>query len=102
MEEQMTTIQQTVLVDAKKETDNAMYNIRYQYSEVSGTKTLTAATVSVAEKTTGDAGEGYTSLGDMGYNSGKISMNGFPYSTKTSIYMEEFSTIIEEIKTLLV
>lgn len=97
----MTTIQQTVLVDAKKETENAMYSIRYQYSEVSGTKTLTAATVSVAEKTSGDAGEGYTSLGDMTYNNGKISMSGFPYSTKASTYMSEFSDIVEEIKTLL-
>lgn len=97
----MTTIQQTVLVDAQKETDNAMYNIRYQYSEMNSEKKLVAATVSVAEKTSGDAGEGYTSLGDMIYNNGQISMSGFPYSSKTTTFMSEFSAIIEEIKALI-
>lgn len=76
----MKMIQSTIIVDARKETNNAMYNIRYQYGEMNGEKKLAAATVSVAEKTVGDAGEGYTSLGDIVYNNEQISMSGFPFS----------------------
>lgn len=101
MEEQMKIIQSTTVVDAQKEIDNAMYNIRYQYCEMNGEKILAVATVSVAEKTIGDAGEGYISLGDMVYNNGKISMSGFPYSDKTTSYMNDFFSIVEGIKKVI-
>lgn len=88
----------TSIVDANKETVNAVYNIRYQIEEYDGVKNLLAVHVEIAEKQE----EGVTmNIGNMDYNSEQISMSGFPYSEKTSTYMDEFTAIVEEIKLLI-
>lgn len=94
-------LQENVVVDSQKETENAMYNIRYQYSIIDGKKQLLAVNVSVAEKVTTEEGTSYNSIGDMVYNSDQISMSGFPYSAKTTTYMSEFGEIVEKIKLLI-
>lgn len=96
-------IQEGVIVDAKKETENAMYTIRYQYMDTYDNKQLLAISVSVGERML-DETDGmptYTNIGTMDYNNGQISMSGFPYSEKTSTYMDEFTAIVEEIKLLI-
>lgn len=87
------------IVDANTETVNAVYGIRYQVEEYDGAKNLLAVHVEIAEKQE----EGVTmNIGNMDYNSDQISMSGFPYSDKTTTYMEEFTSIVEEIKSLIV
>lgn len=86
------------IVDANTETENAVYSIRYQSEEHDGIKSLQAVHVEIAEKQE----EGVTmNIGNMDYNSEQISMSGFPYSEKTSTYMDEFTAIVEEIKLLI-
>lgn len=83
------------IIDANTETVNAVYNIRYQIEEYDGVKNLLAVHVEIAEKQE----EGVTmNIGNMDYNSDQISISGFPYSEKTSTYMDEFTSIVEEIK----
>lgn len=94
-------LQENVVVDSQKETENAMYNIRYQYSIIDGEKQLLAVNVSVAEKVSADDGTSYNGIGDMMYNSDQISMSGFPYSAKTTTYVDEFAEIVEEIKNII-
>lgn len=87
------------VIDASTETVNAVYGIRYQFEEYDGVKNLLAVHVEIAEKQEG----GVTmNIGNMDYNSGNISMSGFPYSEKTTTYMEEFSAIVEDIKVSLI
>lgn len=97
-------IQEGVIVDAKKETENAMYTIRYQYMDTYDNKQLLAISVSVGERMQDevDGVPTYTNIGTMDYNNGQISMSGFPYSDKTTTYMSEFAAIVEEIKSLIV
>lgn len=86
------------IVDANTETENAVYSIRYQSEEHDGIKSLQAVHVEIAEKQE----DGVTmNIGNMDYNSEQISMSGFPYSEKTSTYMDEFTAIVEEIKLLI-
>lgn len=86
------------IIDANTETVNAVYNIRYQIEEYDGVKNLLAVHVEIAEKQE----EGVTmNIGNMDYNSDQISVSGFPYSEKTTTYMREFTSIVEEIKRLL-
>lgn len=95
---ELKTTRTTSIVDANKETVNAVYNIRYQIEEYDGVKNLLAVHVEIAEKQE----EGVTmNIGNMDYNSEQISMSGFPYSEKTSTYMDEFTAIVEEIKLLI-
>lgn len=92
---ELKTTRTTSIVDANKETVNAVYNIRYQIEEYDGVKNLLAVHVEIAEKQE----EGVTmNIGNMDYNSGHISMSGFPYSDKTTTYMSEFAEIVEKIK----
>lgn len=87
------------IVDANTETVNAVYGIRYQVEEYDGAKNLLAVHVEIAEKQE----DGMTmNIGNMDYNSGNISMSGFPYSEKTSTYIDEFTAIVEEIKKLMI
>lgn len=95
------TIQENTIVDSRKETENAMYNIRYQYLVMNGEKSLLAVNVSIAERVVEEGGNSYTGIGDIVFNNGQVSMSGFPYSAKTNTYMEEFTAIVEEIKRLL-
>lgn len=94
---ELKTIRTTSIVDASKETENATYNVRYQYDEYDGKKSLQAVHVDIAEMTEGQL----TNVGSMDYNSDQISMSGFPYSAKTTTYVDEFSEIVEEIKLLI-
>ena len=95
---ELKTKRTTSIVDANKETVNAVYNISYQIEEYDGVKNLLAVHVEIAEKQE----EGVTmNIGNMDYNSEQISMSGFPYSEKTSTYMDEFTAIVEEIKLLI-
>lgn len=95
---ELKTIRKASVVDANKETENATYNVRYQYDEYDGNKNLQAVHVDIAEM----IDEQLTNVGSMDYNSNQISMSGFPYSAKTSTYMNEFTEIVEEIKLLIV
>lgn len=89
----------TSVVDANTETVNAAYGIRYQVEELDGEKNLQAVHVEIAE----NQEDGMTmNIGNMDYNSGQISMSGFPYSDKTITYMEEFAQIVEKIKKLMI
>lgn len=94
---ELKTIRTTSIVDARAETENATYNVRYQYDEYDGQKSLQAVHVDIAEMTEGQL----TNVGSMDYNSDQISMSGFPYSAKTTTYVDEFSEIVEEIKLLI-
>lgn len=95
---ELKTTRTTSIIDASKETVNAVYSIRYQYEEYSGKKNLQAIHVEIAEKQE----DGVTmNIGNMDYNNGSISMSGFPYSTKTTTYMSEFLEIVEGIKSLI-
>lgn len=95
---ELKTTRTTSIVDANKETVNAVYNIRYQIEEYDGVKNLLAIHVEIAEKQE----EGVTmNIGNMDYNNGQVSISGFPYSEKTSTYMDEFTAIVEEIKLLI-
>lgn len=95
-------IRKASVIDSVKDTDNAQYSVRYQYDEFEGVKTLQAVHVEIAENQ--DVGEGVTAsvnIGSMDYNSDQISMSGFPYSAKTTTYMNEFTEIVEEIKDII-
>lgn len=92
---ELQTIRTASIVDATKETDNANYSIRYQIEEYDGKKSLLAIHVEIAEKQ--EDGQ-VVNIGNMDYNNEQISMSGFPYSAKTTTYMEEFTSIVEEIK----
>lgn len=95
---ELKTTRTTSIIDASKETENATYSVRYQYDEYDGQKSLQAIHVEIAEKQEG----GVTmNIGNMDYNSGHISMSGFPYSDKTTTYMSEFGEIVEKIKLLI-
>lgn len=94
---ELKTIRTTSIVDASKETENATYNVRYQYDEYDGKKSLQAVHVDIAEMTEGQL----TNVGSMDYNSDQISMSSFPYSSKTTTYMNEFTEIVEKIKMTL-
>lgn len=94
---ELKTIRKASVVDARTETENATYNVRYQYDEYDGQKSLQAVHVDIAEMTEGQL----TNVGGMDYNSDQISMSGFPYSAKTSTYMNEFTEIVEEIKDII-
>lgn len=92
---ELKTTRTTSIVDANKETVNAVYNIRYQVEEYDGVKNLLAVHVEIAEKQE----EGVTmNIGNMDYNNGQISISGFPYSDKATTYMSEFGEIVEIIK----
>lgn len=95
---ELKTIRSASIVDARTESENATYNVRYQYDEYDGQKNLQAIHVEIAEKQ--EEGQ-FMNIGSMDYNSDQISMSGFPYSEKTSTYMDEFTAIVEEIKSLI-
>lgn len=95
---ELKTTRTTSIIDASKETVNAVYSIRYQYEEYSGKKNLQAIHVEIAEKQ--EEGN-LMNIGSMDYNSDQISMSGFPYSEKTTTYMNEFTEIVEKIKLLI-
>lgn len=95
---ELKTIRKASVVDARTENENATYNVRYQYDEYDGQKSLQAIHVEIAEKQ--EEGQ-FMNIGSMDYNSGQISMSGFPYTEKTTTYIDEFTAIVEEIKKLL-
>jgi hypothetical protein len=94
----MTIIQSSSTIEAQKQTENALYGISYLYNEMNGEKNLLGVTISVAEKITSGAEEGYTSVGNMTYDHGNISMSGFPLTDKTVDFINDFLNIIDEIK----
>lgn len=95
---ELKTIRSASIVDASKETENATYSVRYQYDEYDGKKSLQAIHVEISERQEGNL----VNVGSMDYNSDQISMSGFPYSDKTSTYIDEFTAIVEEIKKLMI
>lgn len=95
---ELKTIRSASIVDARTETENATYSVRYQYDEYDGKKSLQAIHVEISERQEGNL----VNVGSMDYNSDQISMSGFPYSDKTSTYIDEFTAIVEEIKQLMV
>ena len=95
---ELKTIRTTSIIDASKETENATYSVRYQYDEYDGQKSLQAIHVEISERQEGNL----VNVGSMNYNSDQISMSGFPYSDKTSTYIDEFTAIVEEIKKLMI
>nr|DAW13461.1 MAG TPA: hypothetical protein [Caudoviricetes sp.] len=95
---ELKTIRITSVIDASKETENATYSVRYQYDEYDGQKSLQAIHVEISERQEGNL----VNVGSMNYNSDQISMSGFPYSDKTSTYIDEFTAIVEEIKKLMI
>lgn len=96
---ELKTIRTSSIVDANTESENAVYNVRYQYDEYDGQKHLQAIHVEISEKQETGA---LMNVGSMDFNSEQISMAGFPFTEKTTIYMDEFTKIVEEIKKLLV
>lgn len=96
---ELKTIRITSVIDASKETENATYSVRYQYDEYDGQKSLQAIHVEISERQKEGS---FVNVGGMDYNSDQISMSGFPYSDKTSTYIDEFTAIVEEIKQLMV
>ncbi|RHP66712.1 hypothetical protein [Bacteroides sp. OF04-15BH] len=95
---ELKTIRSASIVDARTETENATYSVRYQYDEYDGKKSLQAIHVEISERQEGNL----VNVGSMDYNSDQISMSGFPYSDKTSTYIDEFTAIVEEIKKLMI
>lgn len=95
---ELKTIRTTSIIDASKETENATYSVRYQYDEYDGKKSLQAIHVEISERQEGNL----VNVGSMDYNSDQVSMSGFPYSDKTSTYIDEFTAIVEEIKKLMI
>lgn len=91
-------IRKASIVDANTETTNAVYNIRFQYDEYDDQKNLQAVHVEIADRQ--EEGN-LANVGSMDYNSDQISMSGFPYSEKTTTYMNEFTEIVEKIKLLI-
>lgn len=92
----LTTKKTTSIIDANKETDNAVYEVRYQIVDVKGTKNLQAVHAEVYERNPGDGS--MTNIGYMDYGGDGISIKGFPISAKTTTYMSEFLAMVEEIK----
>lgn len=95
---ELKTVRVTSIVDATKETENAVYSIRYQYEEYDSKKNLQAIHVEIAEKQ--EEGQ-VINVGSMDYNNEQISMSGFPYSDKTTTYIDEFTSIVEKIKKII-
>lgn len=95
---ELKTIRSASIVDARTETENATYSVRYQYDEYDGKKSLQAIHVEISERQEGNL----VNVGSMDYNSDQISMSGFPYSDKMSTYIDEFTAIVEEIKKLMI
>ena len=95
---ELKTIRSASIVDARTETENATYSVRYQYDEYDGKKSLQAIHVEISERQEGNL----VNVGSMDYNSDQISMSGFPYSNKMSTYIDEFTAIVEEIKKLMI
>ena len=92
----LTTKKTTSIIDANKETDNAIYEVRYQVVDIKGAKNLQAVHAEVYERNPGDGS--MTNIGYMDYGGDGISIKGFPMSAKTTTYMSEFLSIVEEIK----
>lgn len=91
----LTTKKTTSIIDATKETDNAVYEVRYQVVDVKGTKTLQALHAEVYER---NLGEGMQNIGYMDYDGSGISMKGFPASERTSAFVGDFMALVEECK----
>lgn len=91
----LTTKKTTSIIDATKETDNAIYEVRYQVVDIKGAKNLQVVHAEVYERNPDDGS--MTNIGYMDYGGG-ISIKGFPMSAKTTTYMSEFLSIVEEIK----
>lgn len=92
----LTTKKTTSIIDATKETDNAVYEVRYQVVDVKGSKNLQAVHAEVYERNPDDGS--MTNIGYMDYAGDGISIKGFPMSAKTTAYMSEFLAMVEEIK----
>lgn len=86
----------TSIIDANKETDNAIYEVRYQVVDIKGAKNLQVVHAEVYERNPDDGS--MTNIGYMDYGGDGISIKGFPMSAKTTTYMSEFLSIVEEIK----
>ena len=92
----LTTKKTTSIIDATKETDNAVYEVRYQVVDVKGSKTLQAIHVEVYERNPDDGS--MVNIGYMDYDGDGVSAKGFPATAKTTTYMSEFLSVVEEIK----
>lgn len=91
----LTVKKTTSIIDANKETDNAVYEVRYQVVDVKGTKALQALHAEVYER---NLGEGMQNIGYMDYDGSGISMKGFPASERTSAFVGDFMALVEECK----
>ena len=67
---ELKTIRSASIVDARTETENATYSVRYQYDEYDGKKSLQAIHVEISERQEGNL----VNVGSMDYNSDQISM----------------------------
>ena len=74
----LTTKKTTSIIDANKETDNAIYEVRYQVVDIKGAKNLQAVHAEVYERNPGDGS--MTNIGYMDYGGDGISIKGFPMS----------------------
>lgn len=92
------TIRTASMVHARTETENGIYDVTYQWEEYQNQKTLIKIHLEISEK---QEGEMTVNIGNMDYQGDHVSMNNFPYTEKTSIYLQEFSAIIEEVKLLI-
>ncbi|MGL4853199.1 MAG: hypothetical protein ACRC3Z_11245 [Phocaeicola sp.] len=73
-------------------TTNATYKVNYSITEVGENKNI---------KVTAEVLEGGVKIGTLQFSDDKISAAQFPYSTKFTTYINEFSAIVEEVKSLL-
>lgn len=86
----------TNIVDASKETDNAIYEVRYYVNDIKGVQALQSLHAEVYERNPDDGS--MLNIGYMDYGSDGVSMKGLPASAKTTEYMSEFIAMVEEIK----
>lgn len=100
--EGLKSIKTTSIVDASKETNNASYKISYQYDDIDNSKTLLQIHFEIYNRQSQDIEGFLTQIGTIDYKDGNIYIPGLPLNEKTSIYIQEATDIIEEIKSLMI